>query len=69
MPKDRKDIKFKVGIDFENKNSANEAIQHYGLCQGKPVWVDKDDKKRLVVWCKEGCPFYLRISIDTNRQV
>ena len=49
MPKYGKEIKFKVGIDFANKANAKEAIQHYVLCQVKPVWVNKDDKKRLVV--------------------
>ena len=49
MPKDKKENKFKVGTDFANKASAKEPIQHYGFCQGKPIWVDKDDKKRLVV--------------------
>ena len=63
-----KNVKFKLGLDFSTKLlGKKKAIHNNGLCQGKPMWIDKDDKYKLMARCKDGCLFYLRISLDTHR--
>ena len=55
MPTDGKQVRFKLALDFALKAIAKDAIHNYSLYQVKPIWIDKDDKKRVVVKCKEGC--------------
>ena len=69
MLSDGKMVNFMLGLDFGSKAIEKEAIHNYGLCQAKLIWVDMDGKKRLVVKCRKGCPFHLKISLDAQRQV
>ena len=69
IPTDGKKIKFKIGLHIASKAFAMDVAHNYGLYQGKPIRVDENGRKWLVVKCKEGCPFYLRVSLDIYKQV
>ena len=69
MLSDGKMVKFNLALDFGSNAIAKDAMHNYRLYLVKFIWIDKDDKKRLVVMCKEGCPFHLRISLDAQRQM
>ena len=69
MLPDGKQVRFKLRLDFVLKAISKDAIYNYYLCQAKPIWIDKDVKKRVVVKCKEGCLYYMRISLNTYVEV
>jgi MuDR family transposase len=49
------------GDQFETVEAACEAIKQYVLDNGKSLKVDKSDKKRFLIKCKDcGCAFGIR---------
>lgn len=39
-----------------------DALKDYAMEMKKNVTIKKNDKKRMVVKCMEGCKFYMRVS-------
>ncbi|XP_058733206.1 uncharacterized protein LOC131604807 [Vicia villosa] len=57
---------FELGMMFKDKLQVRDAIKEYAMDKKKNVVIRKNDKKRMVVRCMEGCPFYMRFSMRTN---
>jgi hypothetical protein len=49
-------------LKFNNKKLIREAIKEYAMEKNNNIWIKKNDARRIVVRCDEGCTFYMRIS-------
>jgi alpha-galactosidase len=55
-------VQFQLGLTFNNKKQAQEAIKEYAMETRKSLHLKKNEKEFMVVKCVVGCPFHLRIS-------
>jgi hypothetical protein len=55
-------VQFQLGLTFNNKKQAQEAIKEYAMETRKSLHLQKNEKEFMVVKCVVGCPFHLRIS-------
>lgn len=62
-----KNTKFELDMMFKDRLQIRDAIKEY-LMVNKKIVVLKNDKKRMVVRCMKGCPFYIRFSMRTANQ-
>ncbi|XP_058741093.1 uncharacterized protein LOC131613441 [Vicia villosa] len=60
--------KFELGMVFSNKEKIHEALAEYALKMNKNVHVKKNDGKKMVMKCMEGCTFHMRISKRVGNQ-
>ncbi|XP_038680322.1 uncharacterized protein LOC119981316 [Tripterygium wilfordii] len=51
------DVVFELGMIFTSLDEFKQAIMDYAVANGREIRVDRNDKKRCQVKCKEGCPF------------
>ncbi|XP_058752673.1 uncharacterized protein LOC131625861 [Vicia villosa] len=58
--------KFELGMKFKDKLQIRDAMKEYAMEQKKNAVITKNDKKRVVVRCMDGCPFYIRFSMRTG---
>ncbi|XP_057425700.1 uncharacterized protein LOC130719072 [Lotus japonicus] len=58
-------IKFEVDQVFTNANLFRNVVRDYALQNKKDLVFNKNDRKRIVIKCKDECPFYLRASKHT----
>ncbi|XP_058773528.1 uncharacterized protein LOC131647680 isoform X2 [Vicia villosa] len=58
---------FKIGMMFTNKETIRDAIKEYGMENQKNVYINKNDSKRIVVKCMDGCNFHLRFSMRNGQ--
>ncbi|XP_016652612.1 PREDICTED: uncharacterized protein LOC107881976 [Prunus mume] len=68
---DLRNPKFRIGMQFANKDELEEAIREYAIVQGRNVELVKNDNKRIQAKCAghTKCPFILFASkIDINEQ-
>lgn len=59
--KSGKVFKFQLGIIFNNKEMVRDALKEYAMEIKKNVALKKNDGKRTVVKCMDGCKFYVRM--------
>ncbi|XP_058763696.1 uncharacterized protein LOC131637121 [Vicia villosa] len=52
---------------FTDKVAIRDAVKEYGMENQKNVYIKKNDSKRIVVKCMEGCKFHLRFSIRNGQ--
>jgi hypothetical protein len=57
MPKSMRDYKWEVGMYFACKKDFTNAIKCYSIHSQRAVKFKKNDKKRLRLICKSGCPW------------
>jgi len=57
MPDKMKDYKWEVGTYFVSKLVFMEAMRTYAVHSGRAIKFRKNDKVRVRVGCKEGCPW------------
>jgi hypothetical protein len=55
-------ISFQTTLKFNNKKLIRDAVKEYAMEKNNNIWIKKNDAKRIVVRCDDGCPFYMRIS-------
>ena len=55
MPSKMADYKWELGTFFATKEDFKEAIATYAIHSGRNLKIQKDDKKKVRVICKEGC--------------
>ncbi|XP_058754872.1 uncharacterized protein LOC131628023 [Vicia villosa] len=58
--------KFELGMKYKDKLQIRDAVKEYAMEQKKNIVITKNDKKRVVVRCMDGCPFYIRFSMRTG---
>jgi hypothetical protein len=61
-------ISFQTTLKFNNKKLIREAVKEYAMEKNYNIWIKKNDARRIVVRCEEGCPFYMRISKRVGNQ-
>ena len=61
-------LQFKIGLMFSNKETIRDAIKEYGMENQKNVYIRKNDAKRIIVKCMDGCKFHLRFSLRNGQQ-
>jgi len=54
------EIIFVKGQVFSSAELIRTFVREFALQQRKNIYVKKSEKKRVVVKCVEGCPFYMR---------
>ncbi|XP_058747097.1 uncharacterized protein LOC131620093 [Vicia villosa] len=59
-------IKFELGMKFKDKLQIRNVVKEYAMEQKKNGVITKNDKKRVVVRCMDGGPFYTRFSMRTG---
>lgn len=57
MPKKMAGYKWTLGARFSSKEEFKEAISNYSVCNAKDLKFLKNDKTRVRVGCKDGCPW------------
>jgi hypothetical protein len=57
MPKKMVGYKWTLGTRFSSKKEFKEAISNYSVCNAKDLKFLKNDKTRVRVGCKDGCPW------------
>lgn len=63
MPQDSSSkVFFQIGLTFTTRDLVKDAVKEYGMAEKKNVFMAKNDRKRVVIKCMTGCPFYGRIS-------
>ncbi|XP_058765411.1 uncharacterized protein LOC131638892 [Vicia villosa] len=67
-PTFKKDTKFELGMMFKDKDQIKDAIKEFALEKNKSFVIKKNDKRRVVVKCIEGCPFHIRFSKRSTNQ-
>lgn len=55
-------FKFQSNMVFNNKEIVKEALKDYAIKMKKNVFIKKNDGKRMVINCMEGCKVYMGIS-------
>lgn len=68
MTEDGSNVKFEVGLIFHTKQSMKDAVKDFAMVHKKNLHFKKNDKKRMVVKCIKGCPFYIRISKSSQSE-
>ncbi|XP_058725528.1 uncharacterized protein LOC131596807 [Vicia villosa] len=68
FPSFKQTTKFEIGMMFKDKMQIKDAVKDYAMESNKNVVIKKNDKKRVVVKCMVGCPFYIRFSLRTTNQ-
>ncbi|XP_058783216.1 uncharacterized protein LOC131657882 [Vicia villosa] len=58
---------FQLGMMFTDKDTIRDAVKEYGMENQKNVYIKKNDSKRIVVKCMEGCKFHLRFSMRNGQ--
>ncbi|XP_058784528.1 uncharacterized protein LOC131659338 [Vicia villosa] len=61
-------FKFQLGMMFNNKEMVRDALKEYAMKMKKNVALQKNDGKRMVVKCIDGCKFYMRITKRVGNQ-
>ncbi|XP_058776681.1 uncharacterized protein LOC131651009 [Vicia villosa] len=61
-------FKFQLGMMFNNKDMVRDALKEYAMKMNKNVSLKKNDGKRMVVKCMDGCKFYMRITKRIGNQ-
>ncbi|XP_058766723.1 uncharacterized protein LOC131640331 [Vicia villosa] len=61
-------VNFQLGMVFNSKSIVREAVREYGMEKNKNIFIKKNDAKRMVILCMEGCKFYMRISKRVGNQ-
>ncbi|XP_058733914.1 uncharacterized protein LOC131605589 [Vicia villosa] len=61
-------FKFQLGMMFNNKDMVRDALKEYAMKMNKNVALKKNDGKRMVVKCMDGCKFYMRITKRVGNQ-
>lgn len=54
---------------FKDKMQIRDAIKEYAMKNINNLVFRKNNKKIMVVKCMEECPFYIRFSMRTTKQV
>ena len=67
MPYDLCKINYNLGMVFSSLEIAKNLVKEYVVANKVNVWNEKNDKKRLVVKCSLGYPFYFRISLNRDK--
>ncbi|CAK8562082.1 unnamed protein product [Lathyrus sativus] len=62
----REPTKLEVRMMFKDKQQIKDAIKEYAMENKKNLVFKKNDKKRMVVKCVDGCPFHIRFSMRTT---
>ncbi|XP_058783844.1 uncharacterized protein LOC131658582 [Vicia villosa] len=57
MPKTMEDYKWELGTYFATNQDFKDAIRSYAIHNGRDMKFKKNDKKRMRVICKKGCPW------------
>ncbi|XP_058747460.1 uncharacterized protein LOC131620408 [Vicia villosa] len=60
--------KFELGMVFSNKEMVKDAVKDYGMENNKNVVIKKNEAKRMVIKCMEGCNFHMRVSKRVGNQ-
>ncbi|XP_058783131.1 uncharacterized protein LOC131657786 [Vicia villosa] len=60
--------KFKLGLVFNNKDVIKDDIKEDAMVNNKNVYFKKNDVKRIVVNCEEGCNYHMRFSKRAGNQ-
>src|ERR1044072_1139692 len=68
FPKFKETAKFEIGMMFKDKMQTRDAVKEYALENKKNLVFKKNDKKRMVAKCMDGCPFHLRFSMRKANQ-
>lgn len=55
-------FKFQLGMMFNNKEIVGDALKEYAMEMRKNVALNKNDGKRMVIKCMNGCKFNMRIT-------
>lgn len=55
-------FKFQLGMMFNNKEMVKDDLKEYLMELEENIALKKNDGKRMVVKCMDGCEFYMRIS-------
>uniref|UniRef100_A0A2N9HH41 SWIM-type domain-containing protein n=1 Tax=Fagus sylvatica TaxID=28930 RepID=A0A2N9HH41_FAGSY len=58
-PESFSEVKFEIEMQFATKNDVMDAIKHYSIFKSVPLKFKKNDRVRVRVKCKDGCPFEL----------
>ncbi|XP_058784134.1 uncharacterized protein LOC131658902 [Vicia villosa] len=67
-PTFKKSTKLELGMMFKDKVQIKDAIREFALEKNKSLVIKKNDKRRVVIKCIEGCPFHIRFSMrSTNK--
>lgn len=53
-------MKFQLGMMFTNKEMIRDVVKDYAMENQKNVFIKKNDFKRIMVKCIDGCKFYMR---------
>ena len=61
------EIIFVKGQVFSSAELIRTSVREFALQQRKNIYVKKSERKRVVVKCVEGCPFYMRFSKATPK--
>lgn len=68
FPTFKETTKLEVGMTFKDKLQIRYAIKEYAMFNKKNFVFKKNDKKRIIVKCIDGYPFYIRFSMRTTNQ-
>ncbi|XP_038679489.1 uncharacterized protein LOC119980765 [Tripterygium wilfordii] len=69
---DMSEVTFELGMHFTNLAEFKQAVRDYAVANGRQIRVDRNDKKRCQVKCKDGCPFRIwcsKISGEETYQI
>ncbi|XP_050918716.1 uncharacterized protein LOC127136166 [Lathyrus oleraceus] len=61
-------MKFQLRMLFTNKEMIRDVVKDYVMENQKNVFIKKNDSKRIVVKCTDGCKFYMRFSKRISNQ-
>ncbi|XP_058725642.1 uncharacterized protein LOC131596928 [Vicia villosa] len=61
-------LKFELGMVFSKKEMERDAVKDYGMENNKNVIIKKNEAKRMVIKCMEGCSFHMRVSKRVGNQ-
>ncbi|XP_058742388.1 uncharacterized protein LOC131614867 [Vicia villosa] len=60
--------KFELCMVFSNKEMVKDVVKDYGMENNKNVVIKKNEAKRMVIKCMEGCNFHMRVSKRVGNQ-
>ncbi|XP_050919328.1 uncharacterized protein LOC127136857 [Lathyrus oleraceus] len=61
-------MEFQLGMMFTNKEMIRDAFNDHAMENQKNVFIKKNDSKRIMVKCIDGCKFYMRFSKRIGNQ-
>jgi len=66
LPDGDEPVTFQLGQIFTSTDIVRTAVKEYSLKSRKNVYLNKNEKARIVVKCTETCPFYMRVIKSTH---